>query len=57
MIYPPKKLESSFIEIVNAKSQNDIVRVIYRHPNMDTSHFIEDKVKRLISKVNSKDKS
>ena len=57
LIYSPDELESSFVEIINAKSKNDVVGVIYCHPSMDTSHFIEDKVEQLISKLNSKDKS
>ena len=57
LIYSPNEQESSFVEIINAKSKNDVVGVIYCHPSMDTSHFIEDKVEQLISKLNSKDKS
>ena len=56
LIYLPKELESSFVEIINAKSKTDVAGVIY-HPSMDTSHFIEDKVEQLISKLNWKEKS
>ena len=57
MIYSPNELESSSVEIINVKSKNDIIGVIYCHPSIDTSRFIEDKVEQLISKLNSKDKS
>ena len=57
LIYSPNELESSSVEIINVKSKNDIIGVIYCHPSIDTSHFIEDKVEQLISKLNSKDKS
>ena len=56
LIYSPNELESSFVEIINSKSKNDIVGVIYCHLSMDTSHFIEDKVEQLMSELNSKDK-
>ena len=38
-IYEGKKLESTFIEIINNKGSNDIVGVIYRHPQMNTSNL------------------
>ena len=57
LIYSPNELESSFVEIINAKSKNDVAGLIYCHPKMDTSHFIQDKVEQLISKFNLKDKS
>ena len=57
LIYSLNELESPFVEIINAKNKNDVVGVIYCHPSMDTSHFIEDKIEQLISKLNSKDKS
>ena len=46
-IYESKELESSFIEIVNKKSSNDIVGVIYRHPKMDTNVFIDNKLNQI----------
>ena len=46
-IYESKELESNFIEIINTKSSNDIVGVIYRHPNMDTSTFIDKKMNHI----------
>ena len=46
-IYESKELESNFVEIVNTKTSNDIVGVIYRHPKMDTSVFIDKKLNHL----------
>ena len=48
-IYESKELESSFIEIINKKSSNDIVGVIYRHPKMDTNIFIDKKLNHITS--------
>ena len=51
-IYSSKELESSFIEIfINEKSSNDIIGVVYRHPKMDTSTFIDDKLSGLMNKL------
>ena len=50
-IYVSKELESSFIEIVNNKTSNDIVGVIYRHPNMNTTDFIETKLSCVADKL------
>ena len=36
-VYESKELESRFVEIINTKTSNDIVGVIYRHPKMDTN--------------------
>ena len=36
-------MESTFIEIINPKESNDIIGVIYRHPNIDTTQFIDNK--------------
>ena len=38
-IYKKNELESTFIEIVNPKKSNIVVRVIYRHPSMDLTDF------------------
>ena len=54
-IYASKELESSFIEIINKKSSNDIVGVIYRHPKMDTNEFIDIKLNH-ITNILSKEK-
>ena len=50
-IYESKELETSFIEIINKKMSNDIIGVVYRHPNMDTKNFIEDKLDELLNKL------
>ena len=50
-IYQSKDLESSFIEIINPKESNDIIGVIYRHPNMDTTKFIDEKLNDLMMKL------
>ena len=43
-LYKSKDLQSSFIEIINQKESNDIIGVIYRHPNMDVNNFIDEKL-------------
>ena len=50
-IYQSKELESTFIEIINPKESNDIIGVIYRHPNMDTTQFIDNKFNDLLVKL------
>ena len=55
-IYESKELESSFIEIINKKTSNDIVGVIYRHPNMDTDKFIDEKLNH-ITNILAKEKN
>ena len=50
-IYVSKELESSFVEIVNNKTSNDIVGVIYRHPKMKTTDFIETKLTQVVDKL------
>ena len=47
-IYAKKELESTFVEIINKKSSNDVVGVIYRHPTMDTNTFIDDKLTNIM---------
>ena len=49
-IYQSKELESTFIEIINPKESNDIIGVIYRDPNMDTTQFILVKLSQEINK-------
>ena len=55
-IYESKELESSFVEIINKKSSNDIVGVIYRHPKMDTNVFIDKKLHH-VTNILAKEKS
>ena len=46
----------SFIEIINKKSSNDILGVIYRHPKMDTNLFIDNKLTH-ITNILAKEKN
>ena len=50
-LYQRKDLESSFIEIINQKESNDIIGVIYRHPNMDVNNFTDEKLCLLMHKL------
>ena len=50
-IYVDKELESSFVEIINKSTSNDIVGVIYRHPNLDPSIFIDDKLTKIMETI------
>ena len=51
VLYKSKDLESSFIEIINQKQSNDIIGVIYRHPNMDVNNFIDEALDTLMHKL------
>ena len=55
-IYTNKELESSFIEIINDKENNDIVGVVYRHPNMNTDIFIDEKLSELMNKLSKENR-
>ena len=55
-IYVSKELESSFIEIINKKTSNDIIGVIYRHPKLDPTMFIDHKLAH-ITNILSKEKN
>ena len=48
-IYEKKRLESCFVEVINKKSANDIIGVIYRHPKMDTNSFTDDKLTKILN--------
>ena len=50
-LYQSNDLESSFIEIIYQKESNDIIGVIYRHPNMDVNNFIDEKLGLLMHKL------
>ena len=50
-IYQNKELESTFVEIINKKSSNEIVGVVYRHPNMDTSTFTDVKLTKILHTI------
>ena len=47
IMYKSKELESFFIEVVNPKSTNDIIGVVYRHPCMNDILFNDDYLKKL----------
>lgn len=55
-VYKPKELESIFIEVINEKESNDIVGVIYRHPCMSGSEFIDDHLKCIADKLSNENK-
>jgi len=50
-VYAPKKLESAFIEIINNKTKNDIIGVIYRHPSMELDTFNEEHLRPFMQKI------
>merc|ERR1712168_1758194 len=50
-IYESKELESTFVEITNKNTSNDIVGVIYRHPKMKPNEFIETKLPKVVGKL------
>ena len=50
-VYASKELESSFVEIVNKKTSNAIVGVIYRHPKMNPTEFTETKLTHVVDKL------
>ena len=52
-IYQAKGTESIFVEIVNKNKHNDIVGVIYRHPSMCDTDFIDNHMRGLIHKLSS----
>ena len=55
-IYVPKELEASFVEIINKKASNDVIGVIYRHPNLDPTIFIDQKLSH-ITNILSREKN
>ena len=55
-IYVPKELEASFVEIINKKASNDVIGVIYRHPNLDPTIFIDQKLTH-ITNILSREKN
>ena len=50
------ELESIFIEIINKKESNDIIGVIYRHPSMNASEFIDEHLKNITDKISNENK-
>ena len=56
-IYKNNELESTFIEIVNLKKSNILVRVIYRHPSMDLADFNCNYLNKLLENISKEQKS
>ena len=55
-VYKSKELESLFIEIINKKESNDIIGVIYRHPSMNGTDFIDEHLKGIVDKLSNVNK-
>ena len=55
-VYKAKELETNFIEIINKKSANEIVGVIYRHPTMSENEFIDDYMCQIFDKLSQGNK-
>ena len=55
-VYKPKELESLFIEVNNKKESNDIIGVIYRHPCMNGTAFIDEHLKAIVDKLSKENK-
>ena len=51
-----QELESAFIEIINKNDSNDIIGVIYRHPCMNESDFIDNYLTDVVNKVSKTNK-
>ena len=56
-IYRNNELKSTFVEIVNPRNLNIIVRVIYRHPSMDLTDFNTNYLNRLLENISKEHKS
>ena len=55
--YKKNELESTFIEIVNPKKSNIVLRVIYRHPSMDLTDFNCNYLNKLLENISKEQKS
>ena len=56
-IYKKNDLESTFIDIVNPRKSNIIVRVIYRYPSMDLADFNCNYLSKLLENTSKEQKS
>ena len=56
-IYKKNELESTFIETVNPRKPNIIVRVIYRHPSMELADFNRNYLNKLLENTSKEQKS
>ena len=50
-LYDPKKIESTFIEIICSKSTDVIVGYIYKHPTLPVNDFTNDFISPLLLKL------
>ena len=57
IIYKKNELESTFIEIVNAKKSNIMMGVIHRHPSMDLTDFNTYYINKLLENISKEQKS
>ena len=55
-IHKSKEVESIFIEIINKKERNTIIRCIYRHPCMDTREFNDTFLQNNLEKLSYENK-
>ena len=55
-LYKSRELESVFIEVINEKDSNDILGVMYRHPSMNESEFINEHLKTITDKISNENK-
>ena len=55
-VYKSKELESLFIEMINTNESNDIIGVIYRHPGMHGTDFIDEYLKGIADKLSNENK-
>ena len=51
--YSSKEIESTFIEIINTNSKNDIIGVLYRHHSIDKDTFTNEYLTPLVNKLGS----
>ena len=49
-------MKSIFIEIINEHDSNDIVGVIYRHPGMNETEFVDVHLKEIVDKISYENK-
>ena len=55
-MYEKNEVESTFIEIVNPRKPNIIVRVIYRHPSMGLTDFNCNYLNKLLKNISKEQK-
>ena len=56
-IYKFTELESTFIETLNPKKANVIMRCIYRHPHMDLNEFNDYYINNLLDRLSKENKT